>query len=481
MYFNYLSMFVLLFCNLNMYAQNSKIWKDVADETFTPTGIRYIVPKKYRTIQLNVAAMQQYLNNAPREVLGQGVPPSAPIIELPLPNGKFAKFQYLESSIMAPELAEKFPEIKTYLGKGIDDKYATIRFDLTPQGFHAQILTINGTYYIDPYSLNDPNYYVVYYKKDYYKKDKFKELEPIFSPNNKQQYPINNQKDKQNKSKELPYKSPDNKLRTYRLALAATGEYTQFHGGTVALALAAMNTSMNRVNGVYERELSVRMNLVANTNTLIYTNANSDPYTNDDGGTMLGENQTNCDNVIGTANYDIGHVFSTGGGGVAYLACVCSSSDKAGGVTGSGSPVGDPFDIDYVAHEMGHQFNGSHAFNSNSGSCSGNRDNGESYEPGSGSTIMSYAGICDSDDLQSNSDDYFHAGSIEDIYIFLQNGGNSCAVKTNQTNVAPVVSANADFTIPKSTPFTLTGSATDSNNDALTYCWEEMDLGSSQT
>ena len=158
-------------------------------------------------------------------------------------------------------------------------------------------------------------------------------------------------------------------LRTYRLAMAATGEYTQFHGGTVNDALSAIVTTMNRVAGIYEDELSVSFTLISNTDEVIYTDGATDPYTNSSGSTMLNENQANLDNVIGSGNYDIGHVFSTGGGGIARLQSVCTASFKAQGVTGLGSPVGDPFDVDYVSHEIGHQFGGNHTFNNCSNSA----------------------------------------------------------------------------------------------------------------
>jgi len=233
-----------------------------------------------------------------------------------------------------------------------------------------------------------------------------------------------------------------------------------------------MNTTMTRVSGVYEVDLAVTFQIIANNDTLIFLDAVTDPYTNDDGGTMLGENQTEVDDVIGSANYDIGHVFSTGGGGIASLFAVCTPNNKAMGVTGSDTPIGDGFDIDYVAHEMGHEFNANHTFNND---CSGNINNGTAYEPGSGTTIMGYAGVCDPNVL-FHSDPYFHVVSLDEIstYITKQNG-NTCGTKISLGNTAPTVDAGANKIIPRSTPFELTAVGSDIDNDSLTYCWEQFD------
>jgi hypothetical protein len=451
------------------------IWRDVDERTFTPAGERWIIPQQYRVVELNAAALQDILAAAPLE----GTPAaaeSAVVLALPLPEGGFGRFRIVQSPVMAPELAAKFPEISTYAGQGLDDPTATTRLDWTPAGFHAIIFGLSGTVYIDPFSRNDTTHYISYYARDF-----------IPSPDKRYVETLPFGADTEAMQAELAELVAEgvlaptgSELRTYRLAMAATGEYTIFHGGTVSLGLAAIVTSVNRVTGIYEREVAARMVLVANNDLIVYTNPTTDPYTNNNGVTMLSQNQSNLDTVIGSANYDFGHVFSTGGGGVASLGVVCRAGVKARGVTGSSQPVGDPFDVDYVAHEIGHQFGANHSFNGNAGSCSGGNRNGPTaYEPGSGSTIMAYAGICGAQNLQLYSDDYFHGVNLDEIVAYSTVGsGNGCPVVTPTRNQPPVVDAGpGGFTIPSQTPFTLTGSASDPNGDALTYNWEEFDLG----
>ncbi|MEP7336907.1 MAG: reprolysin-like metallopeptidase [Acidobacteriota bacterium] len=437
------------------------VWRSSLAETVGLTAVQGVSPSS-PVFQLDGATLRNLLSRAPMEFTAP-LAASPVALAVPGPDGSFVRFRLQESPIMEPALAAKFPEIKTYLGQGIDDPTATLRCDLTPHGFHAMVFSAEGTFFVEPVR-SDVRYYRSYFKQGQEKDWQcFTDQNDVASPTT----PLG-----------TPYVLSGATLRTYRLALAATGEYTAFHGGTVALALAAMVTSMNRVNGVYEREVGVRMIMVANNNLIVYTNSATDPYTNSSGSAMLGQNQTNLDSVIGSASYDIGHVFSTGGGGVATLNSVCVNGSKARGVTGSSSPVGDGFDIDYVAHEMGHQFGGRHTFNGTTSNCGGgNRSASAAYEPGSGSTIMAYAGICGAENLQPNSDAYFHVKSLEEILAFIGGTGGNCAVATPTGNITPTVSAGASFTIPQSTPFTLTASGSDADGDALTFCWEQFDLG----
>lgn len=463
--------FIFSIVVFNGFSQNS-FFRDASEASFNQTQKRVIKPSKYRTLSLDKSALVGFFKSVPAEnnIGNRGL---TPVLEIPMPAGGTMRFHIWESSVMDPKLAAQFPDIKTFTGQGIDDPTANIKLDVTPAGFHAMIISsLQGSVFIDPYAQGNTTSYICYNKIDFTKAGTFNESPVVKFPGK-----VNRAA---SSSTILAGACIGTQLRTYRLALAANGEYTAFQGGTIPLAVAAQATTMNRVNGVYERELSIRMVLVANNNLLVYTDGTTDPYTNaNTNNEMLTENQSNIDLVIGSANYDIGHVFSTGGGGVAVLAGVCKTGQKAQGVTGTNAPVGDPFDIDYVAHEMGHQFGANHPFNSIIGACGGgNGSSTTNAEPGSGSTIMAYANICGSDDLQTKSDAQFHAVSLNEISANTLTGtGNSCALVSVTGNTPPVVNAGFDYIIPKSTAFKLTGSGSDANGDVLTYSWEQVDVG----
>jgi hypothetical protein len=437
-------------------------------------GKREIIPQKFRTVVAGISQLKNFLWNLPIEknITNTG---QTPIIELPMPDGRMARFHVWQSAVMHAALEAKFPEMKTFAGTGIDDPYASVRLDYNPYfGFHAQILSAKGNVYIDPFAKWDKDHYISYYSQDN-KRDIDFACKTVT---------------RANPSSNIIDAGPcrGTQLYTYRLALACTGEYAVAvcapGAPTVPATAAAMLTSVNRVTGVYEKELSIRLILVPNNNTLIYLDGTTDPYTNDDGLIMLDENQANVDLLIGPANYDIGHVFSTGGGGIAGLGVVCEDGAKAWGVTGLTFPVGDNFDIDYVAHEMGHEFGGDHPFNSTSGACGGgNRNAATAYEVGSGTSIMAYAGICGANDIQPHSDPFMHSISFDQISTYVSGTGGTCPVKTPTGNTLPVITAmnNNGANIPFNTPFTLTATATDADGDPLTYNWEEWDLGPATT
>ncbi|MEP7169184.1 MAG: reprolysin-like metallopeptidase [Bacteroidota bacterium] len=464
-------LFSIISCFSFGQTNHSALWSNLRTSSIDFISKANVWADKYESFELNVNDLKNYLTAVPDQQ-NVNLKNSQFIFSIPRPDGSYGDFKIVLSPVMEQGLADAFPFIKTYAGQGISDPAATVRFDITQFGFHAMVISPNGTYFVDPPILNSTSEYISYYKKDALKQDADQQC--LVAENNDNEILKNINPNSSNKS-------INGELRTYRLALAADYEYTAYYGGTIAGALAGMTTTMNRINGVYEREFGIHMNMIANDTLLIYTTA-ADPYTNNDGYAMLGQNQTNLDNVIGTANYDMGHVFSTGGGGIAGLGVICDASQKAWGVTGLGTPIGDSFDIDYVAHEMGHQYGGNHSFNSVSGACNGNRAAVAAYEPGSASSIMGYAGICGSDDLQPHSDDYFHTKNFDEITNYTQiNGGNTCPVLSTSLNSAPVLTIPANYIIPLNTPFRLTASATDPDGDTVTYCWEEYDLGPAGT
>ncbi len=454
------------------YSQSGKTvdgtWKTITQSEIPVSGTRYIKPTRFMTMHLDVELLRQQLAGVKRITDPSYIPV---FVKIPRADGTFGIYQVHENETMSEGLAAQFPEIRSYDGIPFDNSGEVVKFDLTPQGFHAMTL-IPGkpTLFIDPYSFGggDIEHYIVYSKADF-------TTDKIFScPMEEASLTEVEEND--------PVKSFGNcTKRTYRLALSATGEYTTFQGGTVVLAQAAQVTTMNRVNGVYMRDLAVTLTIIANNNLLIYTNSGSDPFTNGNPGTMITQNQNNTTTVIGTANFDIGHVFGTNSGGLAGLGVVCSATNKARGVTGSGAPVGDPFDIDYVAHEMGHQFSGNHSFRGNAGSCSGNANGATAMEPGSGSSIMAYAGICSPQNVQANSDDHFHGVNMNEMHVFINAGGNGCAVSSPiPSQSSPTITGTVgNVTIPAGTPFALTATATDPDGDVLTYCWEQMNNQSS--
>ena len=409
---------------------------------------------------LDEETLRSQLNGIANRLTGEGFTAE---VSFPHPDGTSHTYFAKANNTMNANLAKRFPEIQSFDAHGNNGEF--VKWDITQHGFHAMIfIPGESTIFIDPVIKGNNDYYIVYSRENFVT-DKVKdcqfnsdleELKEIIEPVSGEMKTFGTCE-----------------LRTYRMALAATGEYTAFHGGTVNDALAAQVTTMNRVNGVYEKDMAITMEIIANNDLIVYTNSATDPYDNGNTFAMLNENQSNVTTVIGSANYDIGHVFGTDSGGLAGLGVVCSNGSKAQGVTGSSAPINDPFDIDYVAHEVGHQFGANHTFNN---SCSGNRNNATAVEPGSGSTIMAYAGIC-SPNVQNNSDDHFSGISLEEIGNEILSGGHQCEDLTPLVNIAPsIVSTPGNITIPASTPFALTAVVNDPDNDPLTYNWEQMDI-----
>jgi hypothetical protein len=423
-------------------------------------------------------------------------------IELPRPDGTTARFAIADSPIMAPELAAQFPEIRTWSAQGLDDPGAVARIAMTPLGFDAVVLSPStGAWSITPYYNLETQYYVSFFQSNvHFDPERLKcgcalctgATNSFFPDSSGEEGPTagyggggtaagggagGGSSGSGDTGGAPPTAGRSGlQLRTYRMAVAATGEFTQAHGGNVAGGLAGVVVDVNQMNAIYENDFSIRLQLVANNNSIIYTDSNNDPYSNGNHGTMLGQNQSNLDSVIGSANYDIGHVFGFGnGGGLAGLGVVGNNSRKGQAVSEDVSFIPNYMGMSVGPHEVGHQFNANHTFNSSNDS---NRNAATAYENGSGATIMSYAGLISGDNYISGNFAAFNASAFDEVIRFVDTTIPTVGIRTATGNAVPSVSAGNDFVIPARSFFELVATASDANaNDALTYSWEQRDLG----
>ncbi|WP_422106728.1 immunoglobulin-like domain-containing protein [Winogradskyella sp.] len=457
-----LLLIAMMTATATLWSQSKVFWQKQTSNASLLSKTSHQSLKEFQTFSLNVNALRQALNGvAQRNDFSVS---SNTILSFPNAEGKLQRFSVKEASVMHPDLQSRFPDIRSYVGQGLDDASSVIRFSLSPYGFSGMILSTNGNNtFIEQVARGSDNYIAFNRKNriDYH---------------NNFECEVTEQMNRKVTSGFVMKNADDAVLRTYRIAVSATGEYTQYHGGTKAQALAAINTTMTRVNGIFEVDFNVTMILIANTDDVIYTSTATDPY----GNTTSGYNsqlQNTLTSVIGEANYDIGHLFANlqNNGNAGCIGCVCVNGQKGSGWSSLTIPEGDPFDVDYVSHEIGHQFGANHTW-----TFGGNEGTNVQMEPGSGSTIMGYAGITGGTDVQNNSDPYFHAASIEQITNYIKT--TNCQTNTNTGNNVPNVNAGANYTIPRGTPFVLEGSATDADaGDVLTYCWEQYDENNAST
>jgi len=459
---------VLLSFSTLAFSQADRFWSaNNGDRNNIPTDkavARLTYPKEFRLFNLNLEPLRQELLS----VVDRSSKHLS-VITLPNANGELEQFEVYEASNFEADLQAKFPEIRAYSGKGITDRFATVKLSISPQGIQTMVFrTDKENEFIEPYS-NDHRVYSVY--KSHRDKGKFGWICTT------QEQQLSSDINSAISGRMEARGSSTGELKTLRLAQSCNGEYSNWFGATssaqVNLVLAAYNATLTRCNGVYEKDLALHLNLIANTTAVIYYNPSTDPYS-PNLSNWNNQLQTTLTNVIGEANYDIGHMFgaSGGGGNAGCIGCVCVNGSKGRGITSpaDGIPQGDNFDIDYVVHEVGHQLGGNHTFSMS------NEGTGQNKEVGSGITIMGYAGIT-SYDVAPHSIDIFHETSIAQIQANLSN--KTCPVSVNMTaNHAPIIGAVSNYIIPISTPFALSGSATDPENDALTYCWEQNDNSS---
>jgi subtilisin-like proprotein convertase family protein/predicted Zn-dependent protease len=452
------SLGVFIFVSILSLPLFGQSWNQVDDRSIPLLGKRNINPDRFITANVDDAEIKEILWNAPDELKFDPETDRPILINVMMADGMMDEFSIVRYQMMEPRLASRYDNIRTFHGLSTSNPVRRIRINYTVHGLRATITDENGQTYIDHLQRKDKSHKIIYRRND-------------FSANESWACDFEQEKLAFKDSESGDSRSGDCVFRSYRFSMTTTGEYSNYHGAfsiaDSALVMSAVVTTVDRVNDVFEQDLTMRLILIDNVDTIFYYDPATDPFSGSSAGSMITQNQTNTDAVIGSENYDLGHIVSTGGSGLASLGVICANGFKARGVTGISTPEGDPFDIDYVAHEVGHQLGGNHTQNN---SC--NRNNSTAMEPGSASTIMGYAGIC-APNVQNNSDAYFHAISVQEMNAELTS--NNCHQVISLSNVAPVANALTNKSIPHSTPFVLDVVATDGDGDVLMYNWDQMD------
>lgn len=462
------------------------LWKSVSpNQIFLPQEAEVQLPiEKYQVFELDLKALKRQLAEAPEEFSESNA--AEVLVDFPTPEGEILSFQVVHSPVMGSEISARYPHIRSFKIIHTTNPRIQGRINYSPAGFHAYIHSPKGKIFIDPYASVSTAYHVAYYAKDVQidasqmpaLRCGVHDIVGEDSPLEDIDFDEIFQLEKSNNTELLS-------LRTYRLALACTGEYAQAKGGTTEAVLATMNTAVNRINLIFEQEVAVRLVIIDRNEELIFLDPMTDPYSDARNGTaLLAQNTSIINTRIGFGTYDIGHVFTRGCdnglAGVANPSSVCQSN-KGAGVTCHFTNDVERIAVDVMAHEIGHQFSCGHSWN-NCPNSAPQLSPDNAFEPGSGSTIMSYAGLCGSNNVQPNADPYYNIGSLIDFIEFSrEDGGNNCPTITPTNNHLPSITDDYTdgFTIPISTPFRLSAIATDEDGDMLTYCWEQFDTGPS--
>ena len=449
----YVFTITIIFLSFNHINSQSGYWEPYSGNKKSENRtLRTLKEEGYTLLTLDEKAFKSALAQAPVRGRFSGV--SGTTVQLPDDTGKLIAFSVYEAPVLSPGLSAKYPDIRSYVGYSTDGKHTKVRFSVSPQGIqHMMRFSEYSTVFMEKLT-REGNQYIVYTRDA---RETAKEM--VCSTEMLKEY----------RKAPVSRDTNDQTLRTYRLAVSTTGEYTSFHGGTVAGALAAINATVTRVNEVFENDFAITLEVIANTDQVIFTDATTDPY-NETG--LGGALQATLSTTIGEPNYDVGHLFhrAANDGNAGCIGCVCVNGRKGSAYSATTSPTGDTFDIDYVAHELGHQFGANHTWSFDTEAT------GVNAEPGSGTTIMAYAGITGANNVQLNSDPYFHFWSIFQVASYVST--TACDVETALTNNPPTANAGTDYTIPRSTAFLLTGTGSDPDaGDMLTYTWEQIDDG----
>ncbi len=428
---------------------------------------RSIIPNNYQVSELDIEEIRRHLTSK------VGKKDEGELIYLPNPEGKMIAYQVFETKMMQEGLAAKYPGIRTYKGYNPDRKYEKIHFGISNTGFYATVSQVGATYSIDRYADKQNKYYISYYARDHEEDGTSYTCGTEGSKMSDYEVHTHNR----SAGDLLP-------LREYRFAVATTGEFGSFYGPEVEDVLAELVKSVNRMNLILENDFAIRLVLVNDNDLLINLDPNTDPYPDGNtGGILLGQNTMVIANKIGFANFDLGHVYTRAcddTGGIASIRSVCTAN-KGAGVTCHYSNDITAMAVRVAAHEVGHQLGSNHTFNN----CDGNENGSTAFEPGSGTTIMSYAGLCGQQlNVINTANDYFHVSSLIEIISFTRDlAGDNCPERVTTENHIPDIEIPIEggFSIPISTPFELEGVATDEDGDDLTYTWEQYNLGPKST
>jgi hypothetical protein len=457
-----ITLLCIFFCSLSAFSQSS-FWKATTNTSNNAIQKSKVInPTTQSLFEFNVEDFKKEFNRT------RGVVEQRPVLlSFPTPEGNVKQYNVVEAPVLEPSFQAKFPNILTYRGQGVTNPQETIRFTVTKNGLHAIVLgTEKGIQYVNPIAKGSTTH-SFFYRNDNRLEQSDWECGVIDEVTDGHQHHSHANRN-----------ADDGLMRTFRIAIAGTAEYSNFHGDTVEEVVAAMTIAVTRINAVIERDLSITLQMVDNTE-IIFFDPIRDQLDNFDNGALLGQAQTLIATEIGIENYDIAHVFNTAGGGVAYLGVSCEDNFNSG-VSGDGTPEGQVFEFIF-AHELGHQLGSPHSFNANGGSCGPNRSGANAYEPGSGSTIMAYPGLCGDQNLPVGygmGDMYYHQGSLSFMWNHIE-GSGACPTDQVSTGNSPVtVDAGMDYTIPQGTPYKLTGSSEDADGtESHTYTWEQFDLG----
>ncbi len=430
-------------------------------------------PEAYDAYQVEESLLQTAISKAVEQ---------SGILTLPLPDGSSGRFELSFYSIAGPEFYEKFREIKTFRLRQLDGDF-TGYGDMTGHGFHAVLHNGSDHIYIDPTNkVRGQSTYAVYHTADYQRPAAYDQFECgtedlMDEPEEPGKTIASALERGQAMSSSAQEDVP---LRRYRMAPVATYGYSSFHGGTIELVTGALTTMIVRVNEVMRREFSVEYEFIDEIDSLIVLDPANNELTDGDTEALINEGPVFiATRGISSSLYDIGHVFCTDAGGLAQVNSVCNRNGKARGVSCGFNPVGDSWYVGLVSHELGHQMGSRHSFNF----CRGQNESlAFGFEPGSGSTIMSYGGICGARNIKNGKDGYYNIGSVESIIGHMHNGGgNNCAEIIPQDHPLPEIDLpfdeDSDLTIPISTPFELEANATINGDSDVLYCWEQRDAG----